>query len=509
MIARISNTLEESFSGLFSHPKELGSCFLLAILGLGLESCAGQFRQLVTFSYAQAPSSAVVLLGHGLCLAIAVSVLMLMHKRRATFLFNSRLWPVLICMGFSFGLFCYFSNYLLTISIEWLPTAGYLVATCVGSFYLFVWYERMFSFGLKNTLVIVGMSLVVRAGLQLLLLLLQNVPSIFLVSTMPLLSLPCFLAVFSKTRGATPGYPLYSDQDSSIHSSQRIEHSSAAIVSLFTVMALLLLLRFIVNGQVNWAETTPESPSHNHLLIAAVNVIAGGTAIFFSRQQIGKSLLFTFVLTTVALSCFSTFVSSIATEGIHPIYILASQLSVRLQDFTIIFMVFAFSKNGEARYGLYVASKIIRGVVPFLVPLLMTLAQNEFSDLNAIASSVVLASLFIALGVFFACLTTPPPVSKTDVNEPDPPIRKPFKDAIYTLALRGHLTPTEQTVLEFIARGQNADSVRQELQVSINTTKTHFRNIYAKLGVHSQQEIIAMVDDTIAKNKRPFAVFSG
>lgn len=38
--------------------------------------------------------------------------------------------------------------------------------------------------------------------------------------------------------------------------------------------------------------------------------------------------------------------------------------------------------------------------------------------------------------------------------------------------------------------------MRKTLLVSVNTAKTHIRNIYAKLGVHSQQELIALVEAT-------------
>ena len=75
-------------------------------------------------------------------------------------------------------------------------------------------------------------------------------------------------------------------------------------------------------------------------------------------------------------------------------------------------------------------------------------------------------------------------------------IRSPFRDALDQIAAEANLTATEGTILGLIARGHNAESVRKTLLVSVNTAKTHIRNIYAKLGVHSQQELIALVEAT-------------
>ena len=46
----------------------------------------------------------------------------------------------------------------------------------------------------------------------------------------------------------------------------------------------------------------------------------------------------------------------------------------------------------------------------------------------------------------------------------------------------------------YLARGHNAAYVKQELWISIHTAKTHIANVYHKLGVHSLQEVLEIVD---------------
>lgn len=56
------------------------------------------------------------------------------------------------------------------------------------------------------------------------------------------------------------------------------------------------------------------------------------------------------------------------------------------------------------------------------------------------------------------------------------------------------LTPKEAEIVELLARGRNSQAIQEKLVVSRNTVKTHVKNIYLKLDVHSQQELIDLVE---------------
>lgn len=58
------------------------------------------------------------------------------------------------------------------------------------------------------------------------------------------------------------------------------------------------------------------------------------------------------------------------------------------------------------------------------------------------------------------------------------------------------LTKREKEVLEYMIRGYSLPSISSELCISLNTTKGHASNIYAKLGVHSKQELIKMFNQS-------------
>ena len=50
-----------------------------------------------------------------------------------------------------------------------------------------------------------------------------------------------------------------------------------------------------------------------------------------------------------------------------------------------------------------------------------------------------------------------------------------------------------------LSRGQSVADISSELGVSENTAKTHIKNVYRKLGVHSKQDIIEMCREMEAR----------
>ncbi len=54
-----------------------------------------------------------------------------------------------------------------------------------------------------------------------------------------------------------------------------------------------------------------------------------------------------------------------------------------------------------------------------------------------------------------------------------------------------HLSPREQTVLDFLAKGLTYKQIAHELQISIDTIRTYLRRIYEKLHVQSRTEAVA------------------
>ena len=62
------------------------------------------------------------------------------------------------------------------------------------------------------------------------------------------------------------------------------------------------------------------------------------------------------------------------------------------------------------------------------------------------------------------------------------------------LAAAHGLTKRETELLRLLAQGRDASYVERTLFLSRNTVKSYRKSLYAKLGVHSQQELIDRVN---------------
>lgn len=52
------------------------------------------------------------------------------------------------------------------------------------------------------------------------------------------------------------------------------------------------------------------------------------------------------------------------------------------------------------------------------------------------------------------------------------------------------LTPAEKRILKHLAEGSSYNSIADDLEISVHTVRSHIRNIYSKLYVHSKTEAV-------------------
>ena len=70
-----------------------------------------------------------------------------------------------------------------------------------------------------------------------------------------------------------------------------------------------------------------------------------------------------------------------------------------------------------------------------------------------------------------------------------------FEDTLASLAKDRKLTMRERELLPHLVQGLNAKQISKQLSISEATAKTHIRNIYSKLDVHSRIEMIDLLND--------------
>ena len=66
--------------------------------------------------------------------------------------------------------------------------------------------------------------------------------------------------------------------------------------------------------------------------------------------------------------------------------------------------------------------------------------------------------------------------------------------AVQVLVVENGVTPREADTMALLARGRNRKHISEELVVSEETVKSHASSLYHKLGVHTQQELLDLVE---------------
>lgn len=76
-----------------------------------------------------------------------------------------------------------------------------------------------------------------------------------------------------------------------------------------------------------------------------------------------------------------------------------------------------------------------------------------------------------------------------------------FRTACAAIAERYGLTPREAEVMRLVMRGRSGAYVQENLFISKSTFQTHMRNLYKKLDVHTNQELLDLLEATLDEQR--------
>ncbi len=124
--------------------------------------------------------------------------------------------------------------------------------------------------------------------------------------------------------------------------------------------------------------------------------------------------------------------------------------------------------------------------------LIVLAAGGLFGAVLAIMGSNEQGSvIFIVLFVIYLVLVAAVPKSVNE--EPAATALDCVQERCAHIVAHYHLTSREADVLTYLANGRSATYTAKELYVSAETVKVHIKHIYEKLGVHSRDELLDLV----------------
>ena len=188
---------------------------------------------------------------------------------------------------------------------------------------------------------------------------------------------------------------------------------------------------------------------------------------------------------------FLAFYASQASADLWFIYLLIIDATYKITLFYLFATPFLFSDR-------------INPLLPLLLSFaLMIFARAASSALYAVLpaeafaaiASVVVLVTFIGGGILaFLIIQKNMASGVVDAGEGNVAAENAYRDSCAVLGKRFSLTAREGEILCLLAQKYHAPYIAKKLVVSQSTVKTHMRNIYAKLGVHSQADLYLLLD---------------
>jgi DNA-binding CsgD family transcriptional regulator len=278
-----------------------------------------------------------------------------------------------------------------------------------------------------------------------------------------------------------------------------IGHESSQPLTTIRPLVIILTLSFMIRVILT-VVLTISSPSNNYYLSFQAQLLATGLAALilfvmtlfskrFSLRNIYFPVLlfvaFGFSLLPVLESASRGVAIGIAWVGFMYLEVFVITVIARFVNLTTTSPLLLM---GLCNGALYAGSFVGRTICSLMPP------NTLLSDFQLKLSSIVIVMAVILVSVFVLTesrVSTLWGLIKPLSSQQD--VQQWIETRCVKLAKKSHLTPRESEILYMLALGKNATRIHEELVLSILTVRTHIHQIYEKLGVGSQQELITLI----------------
>lgn len=268
-----------------------------------------------------------------------------------------------------------------------------------------------------------------------------------------------------------------------------------------------------ISTQYSWMPLQQQAVSTTDFqMVIGLGIVLGAAALgLVIRFAWNRSFVLVFDLVVVPVTFLSFYTAQLADE-LWALHLLIVDSTYKVALFYVLMSPYLFpSRDGRppSSAPLYGAFAFMIGARALFSGLHAALSPSAYAAVAVVtvvavfAGAAVLALLYVHQQVSAgtedgkaAPVRQPPSPSGAGAAPEGPgvPVRPDTGQLCAALGDRFELTPREREVLFLLAQNYRAPYIAEKLVVSQSTVKTHMRNLYGKLGVHSQAELLLLVD---------------
>lgn len=264
-----------------------------------------------------------------------------------------------------------------------------------------------------------------------------------------------------------------------------------------SLIALPLVCRGpMVSSQSSWMGLQGDASMAAliQLAIGCGIVAAGFIALLVVKRVWNRSFILVYELFVLPVT-FVSFYTSQASEDLWFLHMLIVDSTYKVTLFYIMMTPFLFPegvRRGNASTPLLCSFAFMIAIRALFVGLHASMPASLYASLTVV---VVLATF--AAGGALSFLIMQRQATRREAGEvaAAEAARAGLEERCAAVAARFDLTPREREILVLLAQNYRAPYIAEKLVVSQSTVKTHMRNLYGKLDVHSQAELLLRLDD--------------
>ena len=487
------------------------SPLIFAALGIACLYAASQGMRITTLAGIYPVEESLVI--RHLISTVAVLAVALLLRRRCANRFMGRIaaYGALSAILTIMELLRY-SGIIFGATFSTLEYAGKITEEALLYLLILLWARHVIGEGLARCSTVVAYSFLAQAAFQVLLSFLQREACAVALSLLPLMSLFLFSAYVRSTDQET-------GQQAEIPASRP---TKAPSISLALSAGVVFCLSLVLGGAIFESLGVQDAMADNplaQLCIIAGNALAAFFLILTLPLTRNRSYGLLLLMCSFACCAISIYLATFLADEAVGAYLVVSSIGLRGTLMFIWLAAFLANINARGLFQTFVTLYVAHAAGKTVSSICMLLTSMGY--LYAFNTLITLSLGFICLGCAMMAITlfdtshspsdpAEPRRGQTSTQIPQTAVptehneesddrdenarRSLFRESVDSLANEFGLTRQERRVLLLVAKGLNANAISEELVVSVNTAKSHMRNAYAKIGAHSQQEIIALVN---------------
>ncbi|WP_251178676.1 response regulator transcription factor [Adlercreutzia agrestimuris] len=356
---------------------------------------------------------------------------------------------------------------------------------------ILLWSEFYAALPMRQVALYYSSSFLLAVVLHLLIMALNPQVALFITAALPMISAGCFVASMNMIKlQLTTADEAKRNEASAI--ADALDRDSQQKWS-FPVRPMLLMAAY--SFTMNFCRTTGGVLNDLTMLgVAFAALIVLVFALFFFERFDVRYLFRIALPLMVAGALLQPFVQG---GGLLVAGIMLNMSHASFVILTMIVLSTICSRYGVLAIWLFGLTRAARVIASVLGSYCGTSAWAVLDESGILLLTNIVVIVLVAFSMFL--------LNETDLETTwgITPVKTRHETATYRESLSGRcaqvarlhgLTLREEEILALLAQGKSTPRIQQELCISNGTAKSHIRHIYAKLNVHSRDEVIQLVN---------------